>query len=84
MGLGSWLAGRKRGYSAAWRVEEYRAGAEQLRADDPETYWGIVSQADGSPAEEAAGREPDAYVALVLAEAEKRGVFASEASLRSP
>jgi hypothetical protein len=66
---------RKAGYKAAVRVERYRATAEQMRQNDPEMYEQILRQADGSPAEAAAARDPDAYVALFLAEAENAGVF---------
>jgi hypothetical protein len=69
------LSRRKRGYRAAFRVEKYRAAAEQLRTENPELYQQILSQADGSDAEEAARREPDAYVALFLAEAEDEGLI---------
>jgi len=66
---------KKRGYRAAFKVERHRAAAEQLRTEDPEVYRQILSQADGSTAEEAAGRDPDAFVALFLAEAEEAGVI---------
>jgi len=58
---------RAAGYRAAIRVERYRAHAVQLREDDPESYAQMLAQADGSEAEESARRDPDAYVALILA-----------------
>ncbi len=58
---------RAAGYRAAVRVERYRAHAAQLREDDPDSYARMLAQADGSDAEGAARRDPDAYVALVLA-----------------
>lgn len=66
---------KKRGYRAAFRVEKYRAAAEQMRIDDPEMYQTILSQADGSAAEEPARRDPDAYVAIFLAEAADEGII---------
>lgn len=71
---------RKRGYRAAARVERYRAAAKELRETNPEMYRQIVHQADGSDAEAAATRDPDAYVALFLAEAEDAGIIGGEAS----
>jgi hypothetical protein len=67
------LFGRRRGYRAAFNVERYRRAARQLQTSDPATYEQIVAQADGSEAEHAARRDPDAYVALFLAEANKIG-----------
>jgi hypothetical protein len=61
------LRRRARGYRAAFRVEKYRADAVQLRQDDPDSYAQMLAQADGSEAEEAARRDPDAFVALILA-----------------
>jgi hypothetical protein len=73
-----WAAGiavllliRGRGYRAASRVGRYRATAQALREQDPETYHQILdTAADGSEAEAAARRDPDAYVALFLSHAE--------------
>jgi hypothetical protein len=61
--------GRRNAYRAAIRVERYRRAASQLRANDPDGYWHIIAQADGSEAEQAAHRDPDAYVALFMAAA---------------
>lgn len=69
------ISRRRRGYRAAFRVERYRAAAELLRVQDPETYRQIAAQADGSDAEGAARSDPDAYVALFLAEAADMGVI---------
>jgi hypothetical protein len=55
------------GYKAAVRVETNRAAAVELRETDPALYAQVLAQADGSEAEEAARRDPDAYVALFLA-----------------
>jgi hypothetical protein len=55
------------GYKAAVRVEKHRAAAVEMRQHDPETYATVLAQADGSEAEGAARRDPDAYVALFLA-----------------
>jgi hypothetical protein len=55
------------GYKAGIRVEKYRAAAADLREREPETYARVLAQADGSEAEGAAHRDPDAYVALFLA-----------------
>lgn len=77
------LIGRRRSYAAGNRVERYRAAAQMLRVQDPDTYWQIVAQADGSEAEGAARRDPDAYVALFMAAAQDAGVSAPEA-FRAP
>lgn len=58
---------RAKGYRAAVRVEKYRAAAVQLRENEPELYAQALAQANGSDAEAAAKRDPDAYVALFLA-----------------
>jgi hypothetical protein len=63
-----------RSYRAAFRVEGNRAAAEALRGDDPDLYRRIVEQATGSDAEEPMRRDPDAYVALFLAEAKDAGL----------
>lgn len=68
---------KKAGYAAAVRVERYRGAAEALRRDDPATYARVLQQADGSEAEDAAARDPDAYVALFLAAASDAGVSES-------
>ena len=57
---------RRKGYRAAIHVERYRSRAEQLRQDNPELFEQILAQADGSDAEDAARRDPVAYVALFL------------------
>lgn len=76
----TWVcSGRRKSYRAAFRVEQYRAAAQELRRDDPETYWRIVEQATGSDAEAAARRDPDAFAALFLAEARDAGVIKGEA-----
>jgi hypothetical protein len=54
-------------YRAAVHVEKYRAAAVAMRESDPTLYAEVLSQADGSEAEGAAHRDPDAYVALFLA-----------------
>jgi hypothetical protein len=59
------LAGRKRGYQAAWKVENWRPEAERLRQEDPELYERILGEASGEAAA-AAQRDPDAFVALWL------------------
>lgn len=63
-----------RGYRAAIRVETHRVAAEQLRQEDPETYQQILAMAEGEGAK-AAASDPDAFVALFLAEAEKQGII---------
>jgi hypothetical protein len=68
------LRRRLRGYRAAFKVEKYRAAAEELRRDEPETYQKILSMVEGEAAEGAA-RDPDAFVALFLAEAADHGVI---------
>jgi hypothetical protein len=60
------FSGRMRSYRAAMHVEQYRAQAEQLRAEEPELYQEILSRAEGTEAEDAARRHPDEYVALFL------------------
>jgi hypothetical protein len=57
------------GVRAAFKVETYRAAAEQLRQDDPEMYLRILAGAEGEAASVAASY-PDAFVALFLAEVE--------------
>lgn len=70
--------GRKaRGYKAAIRVERYRARAELLREEDPAVFAQILAQADGTDAEDAARRDPVAYVALFMHAADDAGVFDS-------
>jgi hypothetical protein len=75
--IAGWVAlrfvSRRRGYRAAFRVERYRAMAEQLRAEDRETYSQILAQATNTEAQAAAQRDPDAFVALFLAEAASSG-----------
>lgn len=61
---------RAKGYKTAVRVEKYRAAAVQLRENEPELYAQALAQANGSEAEAAAKRDPDAYVALVMAAVE--------------
>jgi hypothetical protein len=68
------VASRRRGYAAAVKVERHRAAAAMLRQQDPDTYWKIVAQADGSEAEAPARRDPDAYVALFMDSAQRMGV----------
>jgi hypothetical protein len=55
------------GYKAGVRVERYRSAAVELRERDPTTYAQVLARADGSEAEGAARRDPDAYIALFLA-----------------
>jgi hypothetical protein len=64
-------------YRAAARVEQNRGAAQALRQDDPALYEQILRQAEGSEAEPAARRDPDAYVALFLDAAEEAGVIRS-------
>ncbi len=71
-----------RGYRAAFRVEEHRAAAEQLRREDPETYQRILEMAEGEAAE-AATRDPDAFVALFMAAAGDVDVAERSAAPRS-
>jgi hypothetical protein len=70
-----------RSYRAAFRVEQNRAAAQELRRDDPDVYSQILAQATGTDAEEAARRDPDAYVALFLAEARDAGVIGGDESI---
>ena len=72
------LRNRVSGYGAAIRVERYRTAAEELQAEDPDTFWRIVARADGSDAEVAARRDPVAYVALFMAAADDAGVGTSD------
>lgn len=76
------LFGRKnslrKSLRAVGRVDRYRLAAESLRTDDPATYWGIVEGAAGSDVEKAARDDPDAYVALFLAELQDAGVISGE------
>jgi hypothetical protein len=57
---------KREGYRATIHVEKNRAAAVYLRKTDPETYRRALALADGTEAEAAARRDPDAYVALVL------------------
>jgi hypothetical protein len=59
---------RWRSWRAGFRVENYREAAQTLRISDPDTYEKILANAHGTEAEDAAMRDPDAYVALFLAE----------------
>jgi hypothetical protein len=54
-------------YMAAISVEDNRARAVELREHEPETYAYIPAEADGSEPEDAARRDPEAYVALFVA-----------------
>jgi len=73
------LIGRRRSYAAGIRVERYRSAAQMLRVQDPETDWQIVAEADGSEADAAARRDPDAHVALFMTAARDGDVSAPEA-----
>lgn len=64
---------RLKGYKAAANVARFRPEAERLRAEEPDLYEQILAQSKGGPSESAAQRDPDAYVALFLAEARKSG-----------
>lgn len=64
---------RRRSYGAGIRVEAWRDQAVALRLSDPDTYGGILGQAQGSEAAAAANRDPDAYVALFLSHANEVG-----------
>ena len=72
-GIALFLFSRRRGYRAAINVERYRFAARQLRMSDPLMFERILVQAEGSHAEDAARRDPEAYVSLFLAEADKAG-----------
>jgi hypothetical protein len=61
---------RLRGYRAAVKVETHRSAAVSLRQDNPALYEHILRTAEGD-AVRAAASDPDAYVALWLAEAAK-------------
>jgi len=63
-----------RGYKAAFKVETHRAAAEQLRREEPETYQQLLAVAEGEAAQ-AAARDPDAFVAIMLAELENQGTL---------
>lgn len=68
-----------RGYWAGVQVEKHRASADDLRERDPQLYQQILATAaDGSGAEAAARRDPDAYVALFLAESGEAGVIGGD------
>ena len=75
---------RKESYRAAARVEEHREAAQALRTDHPEMYSNIVEQAKGTAAEAAAQRDPDAFVALFLAQAQDAGVFNEGSDVEAP
>lgn len=64
---------RLKGYKAAANVARFRPEAERMRKEDPDTYEQILAQSRGGPSESAAQRDPDAYVALFIAEVRKRG-----------
>jgi len=68
------FARKKRGYRAAIRVEKFRADAEFIRRSNPALFDQILSQASGTEAEADARADPDAYVALFLAEAKDAGL----------
>jgi hypothetical protein len=72
---------KARGYRAAIRVEKYRAAAEQLRREDPAIYDEILARAEREATRGRGGppRDPDAFVALFLAEAADAGVIGSSA-----
>ena len=74
---------RLRGYRAAFRVEQNRAAAEQLRRAEPETYQRILAMAEGEAAA-AAEKDPDAFVALFMAEAEDAGLVDRESPRPRP
>jgi hypothetical protein len=69
---------RRRRYRAAFRVERYRAAAEHMRVHDPETYRRLLSHANGAEVADAVRRDPDAYVALLLAETGNMGCEARQ------
>jgi len=71
---------RLRGYKAAVTVERFRAEAARLRIEEPDLYAQILSGAEGSDTQEAAAQDPDAYVALFLAELQERGVISPRPS----
>lgn len=67
------LFSRRKAYRAGLRVESKRAAAIALKQQDPEMYAAILAHAEGSDVEEAANRDPDAYVALFLSYADEIG-----------
>jgi hypothetical protein len=65
-----------RRWRPAFRVEQWRAEAVNLRLTDPETYTQVLARAESNPeAAAAAARDPDAYVALFIAAAADEGVL---------
>jgi hypothetical protein len=66
---------RAKSYRAAFRVEQNRAAAEALRNENPDLYRQMLEQASGSDVEEAARQDPDAFVALLIAEMRDAGVI---------
>jgi hypothetical protein len=72
--VAAWLSHRRHAYRAAFRVELHRHAAERLRREHPDLYNELLAQSEGSDAEAAARRNPDAYVALMLAELADAGV----------
>lgn len=87
--------GRK-GHRVAARIERWRPAAEELRATNPDLHARILTQSTlSSPVESSvrasfnvpeaetfAGQDPDAAVALFLAEAKRVGVIGSQADER--
>jgi hypothetical protein len=85
----------QKGRRAAARIERWRPDAEQLRASNPDLYARILGQSNWSEAELGAGartsfsvsssataHDPDAFVALFLAEAKRVGVISSRIDQR--
>jgi hypothetical protein len=54
---------------AAWKIETKRVRAEQLRVEDPDQYQQILGLAVGE-GELFAEKDPDGFVAFVLADSE--------------
>jgi len=86
---------RRKGVRAAARIERWRPVAEQLRASNPDLYARMLEQANWSEAKtgvaartsfsvsfSALAHDPDAFVALFLAEAERVGVIGSRTDER--
>jgi hypothetical protein len=65
-GYPPWIPPDERAFRVEFRIGAWRASAEHLRNHDREFYALLLSQADGTDEEKAAGDDPDGYVALAL------------------
>lgn len=65
----------RRRWKPALRVEEWRAAAVQLRVDDPRLYALALAQAATPEAHSLVANDPDAFVALILAELSDAGLL---------